>query len=93
MAKHWYKVDFHEGSKDRTLCGSSDLDAAQFMEQVASAPFVRLDDLVYRDSQNRMRPWGEWDARVKPTVFISSKFVVAVMEFVGDPTKGPPAAQ
>ena|SRR5688572_7386468 len=93
MAKYWYRVDLHDGSKDRTLCGSSDLAPADFIAQLASAAFVRLDDLIYRDSQNRIRPWSEWDARFEPTAFINAKHVVTVMQFAGDPREGEPSAQ
>ncbi|HEV2293352.1 MAG TPA: hypothetical protein VGR35_05815 [Tepidisphaeraceae bacterium] len=93
MAKHFYRIDFHEGAKDRMLCGSSPLDPAQLMTELASTAFIRLDDLFYRDNQNRFRSWSEWDPRLQPTAFINCKCISTVMPFVGDPRDGQAAAQ
>ena len=92
MAKHYYRIDYQEGMRDRVLCGSSSLDLDQFITELASAPFIRLDDLSYRDNQNRFRSWSEWDPKVRPTAFINCKCVTTVMPFDGDPRDIPPAA-
>ena len=90
MAKYWYRVDFHEGAKERMLCGSSPLDPAQLMTELASAAFIRLDDLFYRDNQNRVRPWSEWDPLLQPIALINFKCIGAVVPFVSDPHVGQP---
>jgi hypothetical protein len=61
------------------------------MAELSSAAFLRLDDLFYRDSQQRVRPWTEWDPRMQPTAFINCKAISSVMPFAGDPLADLPA--
>lgn len=92
MAKHWYRIDFHEGEKDRMLCGSSPLDPTQMMAELSSAAFIRLDDLFYRDNQGRSQSWSEWDPRLQSTALINCKSISTVMPFAGDPRSSQPGA-
>lgn len=86
MSKYWYRVDvMNMDAKPRPFCGSSSLDYDQLMKALATDAYLRLDDLFFRDSQNRFKPWSEWEPRLAPTIFINPKHVVAVMPFDGDP--------
>ncbi|MEA2711217.1 MAG: hypothetical protein QOF78_3818 [Phycisphaerales bacterium] len=87
MAKHWYRVDFQEAARERALCGSSELDPEQLMTELSAAAFIRLDDLFYRDNQNRFRSWSDWDPRVQPTALINVKAISFIMPL----TEGPSA--
>lgn len=89
MAKHYYRVDFQDGEKGRVLSGSSPLPLEKFMDWISTQPFVRLDDLTYRDTQNRVYSWDNWDASIQPTAYINCKCVTTVMPMVGDPLSKP----
>jgi hypothetical protein len=85
VAKHWYRIDFQDGSKSRTMCGSSDLNPSQLAIELTTGAFIRLEDLVYKDNQSRFRSWTEWDSRIQPIALINSKMVSIVLPFAADP--------
>lgn len=85
MATHWYRVDFQDGTRARSLCGSSELAPNELLEALATEPFIRLDDLFYRDNRNRYLPWSDWDPRLQSTAWIHGKFISVIMPFAGDP--------
>ena len=85
MEKHWYRIDCHNGQKESMLCGSSALDLDQLTKELASAAFIRLEDLFYRDNQNRLLSWSDWDPRLQSIALINCKCITTVMPFNGDP--------
>jgi hypothetical protein len=85
MSKHFYRIDFHQGGKERMLCGSSPLDPAQLVSELESAAFIRLDDLFFRDKEERFRPWSEWDQHMASFAYIRTGSIVSVMPFAADP--------
>jgi hypothetical protein len=85
VAKHFYRVDYDDGNRKGSVCGSTELDPTAFIAEISSAAFIRLDDLVYRDNQQRVRSWTEWDPHTQPTIFINCKFIHTVMPLSGDP--------
>ena len=92
MSKHWYRIDFQQGGKERMLCGSSPLDPAQLVSELGSAAFIRLDDLFYRDKEEQFRPWSEWDSRMASYAYVRAASVVSVMPFAQDPRAATPGA-
>ena len=55
MAKFWYRVNFGEGDKPGMLCGTSEFDLPGLMKELASATFLRLDELSYKDKDDRTK--------------------------------------
>ena len=84
MAKHWYRIDT-DVSRETPICGSSEFDLNEMMKQLSTATFIRLDDMFYRDGQNQLRPWGDWEPRVEPTVLIRCSAIRTVTPFKGTP--------
>ena len=64
MAKYWYRVDIIEGKDSRVLVGTSELDPAQLVKHLRSGEYLVLNDLSYRDNQNRIVSWSSWDPRL-----------------------------
>lgn len=88
MAKHWYRLDVVEGDKSRVLVGSSELDPAELVKQLRAGEYVVLNDLSYRDNQNRIVSWSTWDPRLASVAYVNPQYVVTVIPFVSDPRAG-----
>jgi len=88
VAKHWYRLDVVEGDRSRVLVGSSELDPAQLMKQLRTGDYVVLNDLSYRDNQNRIVSWSDWDPRLTSVAYVNPQYVVMVIPFASDPRAG-----
>lgn len=86
MSKFWYRVDVLEGDKTRALVGTSSLPPADFVRQLAGTDYFVLNDLSYRDNQNRIVPFSSWDPRLASVIYVNPRCVTTVTPFVGDPT-------
>ena len=93
MAKHWYRIDIIEGEKSRVLVGTSELDPAQLVKQLRTGEYLVLNDLSYRDNQNRIVSWSNWDPRLASVAYVNPEYVTTVIPFVSDPCADQPAAQ
>ena len=85
MAKHWYKVDVRDGEKNRAIVGTSELDPAQLVQKLKGDDYVVLNDLSYRDNQNRIVPFSGWDPRLGSVIYINPRYVITVHPFAADP--------
>ena len=84
MAKYWYRIDTDDDG-NRGLCGSTEFDLNEMMNQLSTQTHIRLDDMFYRDSQNQLRAWGDWEPRLEPTAIIRCSAIRTVMPFKGTP--------
>ena len=85
MAKHWYRIDMRDGERSRALIGSSELTPIQLVKQLSVGEYLVLNDLSYRDNQNRIVSWSTWDPRLGPVAYINPQYVTTVIPFVSDP--------
>ncbi len=85
----WYAVTVQEGRERnfRDFFGSSPLNEDEFAKHLAGTAFVRLDNLVYRDSVG-YKNWREWDPLPEPRAYLNPKFILCVMPLSRDP-RGP----
>lgn len=85
MTKYWYRVDVFDGEESRVWVGTSELDPTQLITRLRSGEYLILSDLSYRDNQNRIVSWSNWDARLASVVYLNPQYVTSFMPFVGDP--------
>jgi hypothetical protein len=85
MAKHWYRVDVLEGDKARAMVGTSERNPSELVEKLKGDDYLMLSDLSYRDNQNRIVPFSEWDPRLGSVVYINPRYVISIMPFARDP--------
>jgi hypothetical protein len=92
MENTWYRIDFVDGGRGRTLIGCTELEPAQLVKQLQSGEFLLLNELSYRDNQNRILSWSSWDPRLASVAYINPKYIASIMPFVGDPRSSGSAA-
>lgn len=85
MAKHWYRIDVVEGDKTRAIVGTSELDPLQLVQRLKGDDYLALNDLSYRDNQNRIVPFSGWDPRLGSIIYLNPRHVISVIPFAGDP--------
>ena len=83
--KHWYRIDINGDEKGRVLIGTSELAPDSLLEHLQNGKFLVLNDLSYRDNQNKIVSWATWDPRLASIAYVNPRFVIAVMPFAGDP--------
>jgi hypothetical protein len=93
VTKYWYRIDIVEGDKNRTLVGTSDMPPELLVRHLRSGEYLLLNDLSYRDNQNRIVSWSAWDPRLASVAYVNPQFVITVMPFVGDPRPATTPAQ
>ncbi len=85
---NWFKVETIRGDKEYHFVGASNETLDSLALKVESGQVIRLDQLLYMD-RGEVKDWGAWDKSLVPSVIISARAVVTVMQFKGDPRVTP----
>ena len=84
---NWYRIEVQKGlDKTYTFVGASTDSLEELAKKIQVGETIRLDDLVY-NADGTTKEWSGWDDSVIPSIVISAKAVVTVMQFKGDPRK------
>ena len=81
---NWFKIKVQEGDEEYNYCGGSKHTLKELVDEAKAGEYIQLDDLFYME-QGNIKNWNEWDKRIKPSVFINSKWIINIMEFKADP--------
>lgn len=85
--RHWYMLQIQTGSTTYQCFGSSALGEKELAKQLVNADYVVLEDLVYRDSQGKIKAWQEWDPVMGSRVYVNPKYVIFFQPLEGDPRR------
>ena len=88
MGKYWYKIETYEGDGNYHHLGSSEFTIEELAKKLERGEYIKLNDLLYRDD-DQIKNWADWDKRFHPIKMLNPKYVVAIMEFTGDPRNYP----
>jgi len=82
---NWFKITVNDGSiEGYTYMGSAEETLESLVQKIGHNEMIRLDNLIYEE-HGEIFKWEEWDNKLIPTVFITSKNISAIMQYKGDP--------
>lgn len=85
----WFKIEIDNGSKEGyTYVGASNETLDGLVSKAARGEYIHLTNLLYMD-RGEVREWSDWDASIKPEVYINPARICSMMQFKGDPRTTP----
>ena len=85
--QYWYRITIDQAGHEYGYYGTSELSEKELVEKLKTEDYILLDNLVYYDSQQRIKNWSDWFPNIYSRVYINPKQIISIQVLKENPKK------